>query len=43
MQINSCGSDFVKLGELTEQQERAQENLDRLMERWLYLSELAEE
>ena len=43
VQINSCGSDFVKLGELTEQQERAQENLDRLMERWLYLSELAEE
>lgn len=41
-QINSCGSDFVKLGELTKQQEAVQEHLDQLMERWLYLSELAE-
>jgi len=42
LQINSCGSDFVKLGQLTEQQEAAQVRLDQLMERWLYLSELAE-
>ena len=40
-QINGCGSDFVKLAELTRQQEAAQTRLDALMERWLYLSELA--
>lgn len=42
VQINGCGSDFVKLGELTKQQETAQIHLDELMERWMYLSELAE-
>lgn len=40
VQINSCGSDFVKLGELTKQQEAVQEKLDQLMERWMYLEEL---
>lgn len=43
MEINSCGSDFVKLGDLTKQQEAVQARLDELVERWAYLSELAEQ
>lgn len=43
MEINSCGSDFVRLGELTKEQEAAQKKLDELVDRWAYLSELAEE
>lgn len=43
MEINSCGSDFVRLGELTKEQEAAQQKLDALVDRWAYLSELAEE
>lgn len=43
MEINSCGSDFVRLGELTKEQETAQKKLDELVDRWAYLSELAEE
>lgn len=43
MEINSCGSDFVKLGDLTKQQEAVQMRLDELVERWAYLSELAEQ
>ena len=43
MEINSCGSDFVRLGELTKEQEVAQKKLDELVDRWAYLSELAEE
>lgn len=43
MEINSCGSDFVRLGELTKEQEAAQKKLDELVERWAYLSELSEE
>lgn len=43
MEINSCGSDFVRLGELTKKQEAAQKKLDELVDRWAYLSELAEE
>lgn len=43
MEINGCGSDFVKLNELTKQQEQVQQRLDGLIERWAYLSELAEE
>ena len=43
MEINSCGSDFVRLGELTKEQEAAQKKLDDLVDRWAYLSELAEE
>lgn len=42
VQLNGCGSDFVRLGELTKQREAVQEHLDQLMERWLYLSELSE-
>lgn len=43
MEINGCGSDFVKLNELTKQQEQVQQRLEGLIERWAYLSELAEE
>ena len=43
MEINSCGSDFVRLGELTKEQEAVQQKLDVLVDRWAYLSELAEE
>lgn len=43
MEINRCGSDFVRLGELTKEQEAAQKKLDELVDRWAYLSELAEE
>lgn len=40
VQINSCGSDFVKLNDLTKEQEKVQQRLDELMERWLYLEDL---
>ena len=43
LEINSCGSDFVKLNELTKKQEEAQTILDALVDRWAYLSELAEQ
>lgn len=43
MEINGCGSDFVRLGELTKEQEAVQKKLDALVDRWAYLSELAEE
>ena len=43
LEINSCGSDFVKLNELTKKQEEAQSRLDALVDRWAYLSELAEQ
>jgi len=43
LEINGCGSDFVKLNELTKKQEEAQTRLDVLVDRWAYLSELAEQ
>ncbi len=43
LEINACGSDFVKLNELTKKQEEAQARLDLLVDRWAYLSELAEQ
>ncbi|MDO4528136.1 MAG: ABC-F family ATP-binding cassette domain-containing protein [bacterium] len=43
LEINSCGSDFVKLNDLTKKQEEAQQRLDQLVDRWAYLSELAEQ
>ena len=43
LEINGCGSDFVKLNELTKKQEEAQARLDQLVDRWAYLSELAEQ
>lgn len=42
VELNQCGSDFVRLGELTKQQEALQAKLDEMVERWAYLSELAE-
>lgn len=42
VELNQCGSDFVRLGELTKQQEALQTKLDEMVERWAYLSELAE-
>ena len=41
-QINSCGSDFVKLQELMKTKEAQESHLEFLMERWTYLNELAE-
>lgn len=38
----SCGSDYVKLQELTEEQAREKAALEEKMERWVYLTELAE-
>lgn len=43
LEINGCGSDFVKLNDLTKQQQEAQQRLDELVDRWAYLSELAEQ
>lgn len=43
LEINGCGSDFVKLNDLTKKQEEAQTRLDALVDRWAYLSELAEQ
>lgn len=40
--INNCGSDFIRLAELTEQQNNVQCQLDMMIERWAYLSELNE-
>ena len=42
VELNQCGSDFVRLSELTRQQEQLQQQLDEMVERWAYLSELAE-
>ena len=41
--MNSCGSDYVKLQELTEKQEQLQSALEEKTERWLYLTELQEQ
>jgi len=41
--INSCGSDFSLLQELTGVQQQLEEKLEQLLERWTYLNELAEE
>jgi ATP-binding cassette subfamily F protein uup len=40
--MNTCGSDFAKLGELTHKQQAAQDELDQKLERWAQLEELAE-
>lgn len=42
-EMNQCGSNYGKLAEFTKQQEQVQQKLDEMEERWLYLSELAEE
>lgn len=41
--INTCGSDFTLLQELTALHEQLEEKLEGLLERWTYLNELAEE
>ena len=41
-QIEQNASDFVKLTELTQKREAAQQALDEAEERWLYLTDLAE-
>ena len=41
-QIEQNASDFVKLTELTQKREAAQQALDEAEERWLYLNDLAE-
>ena len=41
-EINQCGSDFTRLADLTKQQEGVQQKLDEMVDRWAYLSELAE-
>ena len=40
--INSAGSDFVLLQDLLKEQSKLKEELDYLMERWVYLNELKE-
>ena len=41
-QMAACGSDYVKLQELTEEQAREKAALEEKLERWVYLTELAE-
>ena len=38
----ACGSDYVKLQDLTSEQDAAKTALDEKMERWMYLTDLAE-
>ena len=42
-QVNSAGSDFVLLQQLTVAQNELEKKLDELMGRWTYLNELDEE
>ncbi|MBS5824733.1 MAG: ABC-F family ATP-binding cassette domain-containing protein, partial [Clostridium argentinense] len=41
--ISNGGSDFILLQELLEKQNKIEEELDYLMERWTYLNELCEQ
>ena len=41
-QMAACGSDYVKLQNLTKEQDAAKAALDEKMERWMYLTDLAE-
>ncbi|GJM78498.1 hypothetical protein HMSSN139_09940 [Paenibacillus sp. HMSSN-139] len=41
-EMESAASDAVRLQELMQQQQEAEAELERLMERWTYLNELAE-
>ena len=41
-QMAACGSDYVKLQDLTKEQDAAKTALDEKMERWMYLTDLAE-
>lgn len=42
MEINACGTDFVKLTELTAKQQELTQSISDLTDRWAYLEELAE-
>lgn len=42
MEINACGTDFVKLTELTAKQQELAQRISDLTDRWAYLEELAE-
>ncbi len=42
-QVEEAGSDFVRLQQLLDEQQRLEQRLDELMERWTYLNELADE
>ena len=42
-QINLSATDFVKLGKLTQEKEEQEALLDEKMERYLYLTDLAEQ
>lgn len=42
MEINACGTDFVKLTELTAKQQELTQRIRDLTDRWAYLEELAE-
>lgn len=42
-QIDSAGSDYERLRQLTIRQQDLEQQLDELLERWTYLNELAEE
>lgn len=41
-EINQCCADFERLSQLTQQQGKVQQELDAMVDRWAYLSELAE-
>ena len=42
MEINACGTDFIKLTELTAKQQELTQRISDLTDRWAYLEELAE-
>ena len=42
MEINACGTDFVKLTELTAKQQELTQRVSDLTDRWAYLEELTE-
>lgn len=42
MEINACGTDFVKLTELTAKQQELTQRISDLTDRWAYLEELVE-
>ena len=42
MEINACGTDFVKLTELTAKQQELTQRISDLTDRWAYLEEIAE-
>lgn len=41
--INACGDDYVKLQQLADQLQEVETELDSIMERWLELTEIAEQ